>query len=384
MDNTGVLRTADTNIICLLILIFIYFENRSRSDRAIISYRLFSGMVIANIVMIIIDMLSWAFNGRQGGAYPFLNTAFNFLLFAAGPVAPMTWLFYLYYLIKNDKKKLITIMRFFMIPLLINMALAAASIFTGWYFYMDALNVYHRGSLYLIHPAICYAVTLYSIILVVVEKNNIEKRYFLTLLLFFLPAVVGTLIQLLFYGMSLTWVGMTMSILTVFINIQNKALHTDFLTEAYNRRQLNAYLAMKEKSGQRKQFSAIMLDFDRLKTINDTFGHTAGDDALVELVRIIKSAIRKDDFVSRMGGDEFIIILDTTSEDTLTKIRDRILSGIGEFNASSGKAYSIEVSLGFGVYDVESGLGHHGFLKKLDRMMYADKKSKERFRGQAF
>lgn len=374
MDNIVTLKTADASILCIVILVFIYFENRIRSDRTLLSYKLFSRLVLINIIMIIIDMLSWVFQCYPGAYYKFLNEAFNFLLFIGGPIAPAAWLFYLYNFIYNDRKKTVKAMYYTLIPVGVNTALSLASLFTGWFFYTDAMNVYHRGSLYFLHPAICYTIMLFSILLVIANKKRIDKSHFLTLLLFFIPVLIGTAIQVCFYGYTLTWVGMAMSILVVFINIQNTALHTDFLTDAYNLRRLQTFLAAKSNPG--KQFSAIMLDFDQLKNINDNFGHSAGDEALVELVKIIKKVIRKNDFVARTGGDEFIIILGTVREDTLNKIKDRILSGIDEFNLSEGKPYRLGISLGSGIYDTESGLSHNGFLRELDAMMYADKRSR--------
>jgi diguanylate cyclase (GGDEF)-like protein len=374
MGSIVTLKTADASILCLIILVFIYIENRMRSDRSLLSYKLFSKLVLVNIIMICVDMLSWAFDGKPGAEYQFLNDAINFLLFLGGPIAPAAWLFYLYTFIYNDRKKTVKAMYYTLIPIGLNTALSIASLFTGWFFYTDAMNVYNRGSLYFLHPSICYCIMLFSILLVLVNKKRVDKSHFLTLLLFFIPALLGTGIQVCFYGYSLTWVVMALSILVVFINIQNTALHTDFLTDAYNLRRLQAFLAA--KSGMGKQFSAIMLDFDQLKSINDNYGHSAGDEALVELVKIIKKVIRKNDFVARTGGDEFIIILGTVKEETLNKVRDRILVGIDEFNLTYGKQYSLGVSLGYGVYDTESGLSHNGFLRKLDSMMYADKRTR--------
>jgi diguanylate cyclase (GGDEF)-like protein len=376
MDSTGVLKTADASIVCLIILFFILFNSWGRLEKRILTNRIFSGLVFSNILIIIIDLLSWMFNGRPGEVSVLLNRIFNMLLFMSGPLASFVWLMYLYDLIYRDRKILVKAMRIFTVPVVINAALAAASVFTGWYFSFDAHNIYQRGILFLIHPVICYAFIASAILLVILKRKKIEKRNFYPLLLFFLPVLAGTVIQIFFYGYTLTWIGMTLSVLVIYFSIQNRSLNTDYLTGASNRRQFEMYIGAKEKAAAEKPFSAIALDFDGLKQINDTFGHAAGDEALIESVRILKKCIRKNDLVARTGGDEFVIIMDIASPEELRRASERIIHGLGEFNNCSGKPYKIGFSAGSGIYEPGSGISIKDFLNIVDAHMYKDKAQK--------
>ena len=86
----------------------------------------------------------------------------------------------------------------------------------------------------------------------------------------------------------------------------------DTLTGLANRRMLNTCLtAMLDKSGATsKRFALLHVDLDRFKQVNDVFGHAAGDFILCEAAKAMVANVRRDDLVARVGGDEFVIVLD--------------------------------------------------------------------------
>jgi GGDEF domain-containing protein len=93
--------------------------------------------------------------------------------------------------------------------------------------------------------------------------------------------------------------------------IEHMALN-DTLTGLANRRMLNTCLtAMLDKSGATsKRFALLHVDLDRFKQVNDVFGHAAGDFILCEAAKAMVANVRRDDLVARVGGDEFVIVLD--------------------------------------------------------------------------
>ena len=85
---------------------------------------------------------------------------------------------------------------------------------------------------------------------------------------------------------------------------------TDELTGAYNRRYLDRFLdaAIRESATKRHMLTVMVLDIDNFKTFNDRFGHPAGDEILVQIIKLLRSVIRPDDRVCRIGGDEFVVV----------------------------------------------------------------------------
>jgi diguanylate cyclase (GGDEF)-like protein len=170
--------------------------------------------------------------------------------------------------------------------------------------------------------------------------------------------------------------GVVLSLLIVFLNIQNQSLYTDFLTEVNNRKKLEMY--MKEKisaSTEDKTFSAILIDMDNFKYINDTFGHNVGDTALQIFAKLLNSCLRPNDFISRFGGDEFCIVLDISDITGLNEIINRINKRIIEYNESGVQPYKLGFSIGYAVYDYHSHMNVNDFQKQVDMLMYENKQN---------
>ena len=102
-------------------------------------------------------------------------------------------------------------------------------------------------------------------------------------------------------------------------NRLQRAAITDAQTGLYNRRYFD--ILYSEILKKREMFSAIMLDVNGLKFINDNFGHEAGDSIIVEASRVISESVRESDYVFRYGGDEFLVILFTDTQDACDAIK---------------------------------------------------------------
>ncbi len=372
MDN---FKTIDSSALSLIILIFIYYNARNKLEKIFISYRIFLGLVLTNILLIFSDVGAWVFDGLPGVQFLLLNKVFNLMLFVIEPIAGTLWVLYVSYQIKENEKQL----RFFkyILPILfvINGVMSIASLHTGWFFYVDSNNIYSRGNLYLIHIFYCYILLIYSMYYVFKHRKRIEKRYYLSMLVFILPITVGATIQILFYGWALAWSGMMVSLLIIYFNIQDSSLNTDYLTGVYNRRQLDKYLEVKIKNAKEHEtFSALLIDLDGFKVINDTFGHDIGDEAIKNAADIIKKSIKRNDFVARYGGDEFFVILESGDTRILETTVARLKSNVEKFNQESQKVYQLSVTIGYAVYDYKLRMKADDFFKYIDALMYSNKR----------
>lgn len=371
----GVANAIGINVFSLIILVFIFANTNSRTEPSLVQHRLFTHIVCNLALLLVLDSLIFFFDGKPEGIYPALNEASVVLMYLFVPPLPSIWVLYTDYQVNHDEKRFHRLLWPLIIYVALDWAMIIASIFTGWYFTIDAAGLYHRGPLLAIHTISCYIVLTYTLVFVAVNRKRLDRKHFRTLLLFAIPGAVGGLMQCLVQGMSLTWTGMTLSVLMIYVNIQDKGLNTDYLTGAYNRRLLASYVEDKVKnSAKGKTFSAILVDLDDFKLINDNFGHDAGDEALLDTVGLLKSCLRHGDLISRYGGDEFLIILDISTQDVLDETVQRIRNCFERFNQSNLKPYHLKFSTGYAVYDMASGMDPEQFIKHIDTLMYYDKR----------
>jgi two-component system cell cycle response regulator len=147
------------------------------------------------------------------------------------------------------------------------------------------------------------------------------------------------------------------------VAIENVLLHreaerlsiTDGLTGIWNRRYLGLTLAKEIDRAQRfeRPLSVLMVDIDHFKTVNDEHGHPRGDEVLVEITRRIMAEIRSQiDFLTRYGGEEFVIVLPETPAQGAMIVAEKIRRSIGDesFRSDSGPPVSVTVSIGAATY----------------------------------
>lgn len=124
------------------------------------------------------------------------------------------------------------------------------------------------------------------------------------------------------------------------------------------------------------EWSVAVVDLDGLKTINDTYGHAAGDKAIVEAGRILSSVVRERDYVGRVGGDEFWLALNASPEATesaLMRAEEKLSKTPLDMDE-----IALRVSLSYGVEGCVSGVNWAKSFERADKTMYARKSAKRR------
>ncbi len=135
-------------------------------------------------------------------------------------------------------------------------------------------------------------------------------------------------------------------------------------------RQIKHYL--REKS----DYLVLFADMDGLKTINDTWGHQVGDDAIRTAARILEASCREADLVARLGGDEFTVLLGSAGPQHAALIRNRIEGAARELSDDCGAEYRVSLSLGFVAASEYPGADLRELMDYADRKLYAVKKEK--------
>jgi diguanylate cyclase (GGDEF)-like protein len=154
---------------------------------------------------------------------------------------------------------------------------------------------------------------------------------------------------------------------------------TDELTGLYNRRRFfvltEQYLKVAIRA--KKRSLLLYIDMDDLKWINDHCGHNQGDQALIDLGSILKKTFRESDIIARIGGDEFVVLLESTDENDEMLIT-RLYESIRDYNAKVSQDYKLSISVGAAQFDPEYPISIDELLSKADALMYAQKRKKRK------
>jgi diguanylate cyclase (GGDEF)-like protein len=120
----------------------------------------------------------------------------------------------------------------------------------------------------------------------------------------------------------------------------------------------------------------MFLDLDGFKQVNDTLGHQAGDELLIQFSRRLASIVRKSDTVARLAGDEFTVLLEglvSPAEDGKA-IADKIIASMQQPFIVCGREASVTVSIGLAIHDANTrGIDVAELLRRADKQMYAAK-----------
>ena len=149
----------------------------------------------------------------------------------------------------------------------------------------------------------------------------------------------------------------------------------DQVTQLPNRRfiEMSLQTALSEYHIHKEPFGVLVIDLDRFKDINDSFGHATGDNALLEVAKTLKGTLRPTDIIGRWGGDEFIAVAHHVNNEILTQLAVRCCAMVAQtsFPSSDGSLVSVSVSIGSTLALL--GDTAEKLIKRADELMYQNK-----------
>jgi diguanylate cyclase (GGDEF)-like protein/PAS domain S-box-containing protein len=150
----------------------------------------------------------------------------------------------------------------------------------------------------------------------------------------------------------------------ILTNLPNRKLFTDRLTHSLSRARRS-----------HKSLAVMFVDLDHFKSINDTLGHEAGDELLLEMARRLRANVRDDDTVARIGGDEFTIILAELRqpEDAVT-VAEKLIKAVEQPLSIAGTSVEVSASIGIALFP-DDGADAESLLRNADSAMYRAKES---------
>jgi two-component system cell cycle response regulator len=159
---------------------------------------------------------------------------------------------------------------------------------------------------------------------------------------------------------------------------------TDTLTGLLNRRGFSTLVEKQLSFLRRCGKGAVLLyiDLDGFKHINDTFGHSAGDQALIETAEILVNTLRISDVIGRIGGDEFAaLVVKNENPDHENLVNQRLLESLARWNSQSGAGYTLSFSIGMLEFTADSPGNIEELMNLADKNMYLEKQRKKSSRS---
>ncbi len=151
----------------------------------------------------------------------------------------------------------------------------------------------------------------------------------------------------------------------------------DELTALYNRRGFQEHAEQQLRAAVRTRRSAAVffIDLNGMKSINDTYGHEAGDRALISTAKALSKVFRASDIVARLGGDEFATFALECESDGVRVVRERLARYVDDVNRDGGEAFRLSLSVGSAIYEPSAPVSLQDLLEAADRHMYEEKRT---------
>lgn len=229
--------------------------------------------------------------------------------------------------------------------------------------YITEAGYYSR---FLIVSIIPLLVLLFRYIYLRIFKDQIRNiRLFLIIII----AITGIILEI-FVLNSTSILTLTYLIcgLLLYSNNHEEIMNRDKLTGVYNRVVLERF--QNDKRGVGKVSAVYMIDIDKFKSINDTYGHNKGDKVLIDVAKILTTSVRQSDYIIRYGGDEFLIIAKINDIISLNVIPEKIKKNLDLYN--SKHKIQIGLSIGSSIYNPDKN-NLNKMLTKADQKMYKNK-----------
>ena len=369
MNLQAIIIANITGFILILFLHISRFISKTKSDT---EENAFNAMMYLVMVACLIEPLTFYVDGKPGVVNHWINLLGNTYLYYANAVGTFLWLLYTDLSLFHDRKRIARIYYKLSIPVSILIASLVVNIWGKFYFYVDNNNDYHRlPSVYIFYGYLAFC-AVYTLVLYYSYKSKHGETAFFPVYMYLTPILIGSILQMLFFGVSLAWLGTSLGIVALHLTLQQQLVYKDELTGLYNRLYLK-HILFKMRKNPSKNYYGLMIDLNDFKGINDRFGHSMGDQALVDVAAVLRASLNDDSLAFRYAGDEFIIITRTNRIEDVVSLEKNVQSRLSDYNITSDKPYHLSLAIGHDRFDSEKDTDD-AFLKKIDIAMYRAKK----------
>jgi diguanylate cyclase (GGDEF)-like protein len=345
-------------IVSLVFAIILAMGNIAVERKRTKVYVASSSITIAMLVLEISDILIEVSSNPD---YILHWKLINALGFSLAPAAPFL-LFILYRL--NSIKNYIL----YLTPIGINALICMISLKTGWIFRISDAMQYERGLLFFLPIALSFF--YYILLIIEIQKNESEydKHDMLFLQTLYTLPVAALLIQIKFRHMHLIWPSISLSTLLYYIFLMDLQYKYDTVSGIMNRKAFQKEMELYNKS--QDSAAIIVVDLNDLKKINDSGGHKAGDEAILNSATALRKSFSGVGKTFRIGGDEFCVICRNTKEETIKDKLNNLESILNDINKKSKTR--LVLAYGYSFYHSKSENIYNVF-SEADGLMYEHK-----------
>lgn len=267
------------------------------------------------------------------------------------------------------------------IPFAVVLLFTVTTPWTHLLFSIDGIGIFIEGPLYVPLMSILFGYGIVfgivSIVFYYQTQNDFAKEQYSFVTIYLIPVLIGAIIRYKCWTLPSFAIGFTIATLIIYIFQMRDLVSIDGLTGINNRRQGERFFQEQIRRINEEPHSTIdclylfMMDLNKFKSINDTYGHAEGDKALVATADVLKEAcshIKRKCIMSRFGGDEFVIGVVFTPEEAAL-LNEKIHDLIQIKNKTLNAPYKISISVGYTYYKKEFK-NFRTFLTHADKLMY--------------
>ena len=376
---------AELDIVVIAVLSLLLFHSLSSGDRQarqILIIRIY----MYSIALTLFDMVWKVIESGRVQVTRDANCVINILYYLICATLAYYWFCYSEFSLGGRMQYNMRAHAFIRIPLYIMYALIISTYWTGFFFYIDANNRYVRGPYYLLFLIMTYLYAAFAVVhafhrALTAHTYALSTEYKRLARFAFFP-LIASILEIIYPNIPFVPAGLMLSLLTLHLEVQELKISQDPLTQLNNRNKLFPYLeGLIHQDGIVGKLYFFMLDVDGFKNINDGYGHTEGDAALVLVANSLKEYCKgMNSFLARYAGDEFCIVHQLVYPGEIEKMTREIIDLIEENGRKADKPYVLRVSVGYACYD-----GMMSSVKDLvdaaDRELYKMKEARHKENG---
>ncbi len=362
------------NFFCMLLLVLLlYFQS---STSSIQTGRRYSALLVMTLILFVAETV-----GHIGETHPdnllILARMGYFIIFLLDPVDILFAMTYIDCWMNEENKSGRRVFSLaFHVFAIVNIVLVIISKLMGLnLFYYFENGEYFRGPLFMLRASIMMVFIFLLFVYAVVYRGNILNEYRNAIIMLPVLSLIGTILQIFIADLDTTYAGITIGCLLLFFFLQSKDVNVDYLTGVLNRRGLDVRLEEKirQSIGSGERFSAIMMDVDHFKEINDHYGHLAGDKTVRNVAEVLVEVFGQNAYIGRFGGDEFCIITNLDDAIVIEEKINQVHIKIKNIKEKNGWTEMLDVSCGYRVYDPSDAISAEAFQEAIDALMYLEK-----------